>query len=128
MDMLLGLDLLRRHQCIIDLDRNILKINSANIETRFLSERELPAFARPDEAMEEEPIAVTSSNAPSNASAAASAPAPKSSHPENKIQELVKLGYERTKVIDALNTNNGNIDMAKVSLIAQSFAMPAMKK
>lgn len=60
MDMLLGLDLLRRHQCIIDLQQNVLIFKSANIQTRFLTEGELPSFARlnhasEDIAMEPEP-------------------------------------------------------------------------
>ncbi|GAB1602153.1 protein DDI1 homolog 2-like [Argonauta hians] len=45
-DMLLGLDMLRRHQCSIDLKRNVLVIGTTGTETRFLSESELPAHAR----------------------------------------------------------------------------------
>lgn len=36
-------------KCVIDLQRNVLVINSANVETTFLSESELPYFARPHE-------------------------------------------------------------------------------
>ncbi|KAK9501152.1 hypothetical protein O3M35_002243 [Rhynocoris fuscipes] len=46
MDMLLGLDMLRRHQCCIDLKKNVLRIGTTGTETRFLSERELPECAR----------------------------------------------------------------------------------
>ncbi|KAI5693851.1 hypothetical protein M8J75_006700 [Diaphorina citri] len=46
MDMLLGLDMLRRHQCCIDLKRNVLRIGTTGTETRFLSESELPVCAR----------------------------------------------------------------------------------
>lgn len=46
MDMLLGLDMLKRHQCIIDLKRGVLVIGSSGTETRFLSEAELPPCAR----------------------------------------------------------------------------------
>ncbi len=75
MDMLLGLDILRRHQCIIDLQQNALIFKSANIQTRFLSESELPAFARlnsnpEDVAMESESSGskqpAGSSNTPGN--------------------------------------------------------------
>lgn len=55
MDMLLGLDILRRHQCIIDLERNVLVIKSANVETKFLSESDLPAFARADDQADKPP-------------------------------------------------------------------------
>lgn len=56
MDMLLGLDMLKRHQCVIDLERNVLIFRSTNIETRFLAESELPLAARPqyvDESLQE---------------------------------------------------------------------------
>jgi len=45
-DMLFGLDMLRRHQCVIDLNRNLLVIGTTGTETRFLSESELPESAR----------------------------------------------------------------------------------
>lgn len=44
MDMLLGLDLLRRYQCKIDLQKNVLHIGTTGTETSFLSEREVPKF------------------------------------------------------------------------------------
>ncbi|XP_037535287.1 protein DDI1 homolog 2 [Nematolebias whitei] len=46
MDMLLGLDMLKRHQCSIDLKKNLLVIGTTGTETRFLSEAELPDCAR----------------------------------------------------------------------------------
>ncbi|XP_017263953.1 protein DDI1 homolog 2 isoform X2 [Kryptolebias marmoratus] len=46
MDMLLGLDMLKRHQCAIDLKKNLLVIGTTGTETRFLSEAELPDCAR----------------------------------------------------------------------------------
>ncbi|KAM9759240.1 protein DDI1 homolog 2 isoform 1-T2 [Menidia menidia] len=46
MDMLLGLDMLKRHQCSIDLKKNVLVIGTTGTETRFLSEAELPECAR----------------------------------------------------------------------------------
>ncbi|CAG2118991.1 unnamed protein product, partial [Medioppia subpectinata] len=46
MDMLLGLDMLKRHQCSIDLKRNVLLIGTTGTETSFLNENELPEFAK----------------------------------------------------------------------------------
>ncbi|XP_034544288.1 protein DDI1 homolog 2 isoform X2 [Notolabrus celidotus] len=46
MDMLLGLDMLKRHQCSIDLKKSSLLIGTTGTETRFLNEAELPECAR----------------------------------------------------------------------------------
>ncbi|XP_062402194.1 protein DDI1 homolog 2 isoform X2 [Sardina pilchardus] len=46
MDMLLGLDMLKRHQCSIDLKKSVLLIGTTGSETRFLPEGELPECAR----------------------------------------------------------------------------------
>lgn len=46
MDMLLGLDMLKRHQCTIDLQHNILRIGTTGTETAFLPENELPTHSR----------------------------------------------------------------------------------
>lgn len=46
MDMLLGLDMLKRHQCTIDLRENCLHIGTTQTKTRFLNENELPDCAR----------------------------------------------------------------------------------
>ncbi|KAL3283111.1 hypothetical protein HHI36_006269 [Cryptolaemus montrouzieri] len=56
MDMLLGLDMLKRHQCCIDLRKNVLRIGTTGTETTFLSERELPECARLSSLSEEEVI------------------------------------------------------------------------
>lgn len=46
MDMLLGLDMLKRHQCTIDLNANCLHIGTTGSKTPFLPESELPECAR----------------------------------------------------------------------------------
>lgn len=56
MDMLLGLDMLKRHQCNIDLKRNVLHIGTTGTETPFLSESELPECARLSGSSEDEII------------------------------------------------------------------------
>ncbi|XP_065087593.1 protein DDI1 homolog 2 isoform X2 [Ochlerotatus camptorhynchus] len=61
MDMLLGLDMLKRHQCNIDLKHNLLKIGTTGTETRFLAEGELPECARLTGSPEEEQKALAES-------------------------------------------------------------------
>ncbi|XP_070615539.1 protein DDI1 homolog 2 isoform X2 [Erythrolamprus reginae] len=46
MDMLLGLDMLKRHQCSIDLKNNVLVIGTTGSQTTFLPEGELPECAK----------------------------------------------------------------------------------
>ncbi|XP_037085916.1 protein DDI1 homolog 2-like [Pollicipes pollicipes] len=57
MDMLLGLDMLKRHQCVIDLKNNVLHIGTTSSSTPFLPESELPACARLSNRTEEEATA-----------------------------------------------------------------------
>ncbi|XP_036116075.1 protein DDI1 homolog 1 [Molossus molossus] len=46
MDMLLGLDMLKRHQCSIDLKKNVLVIGTTGTQTPFLPEGDLPPCAK----------------------------------------------------------------------------------
>ena len=58
-DLLFGLDMLKRHQAILDLQRNELVIQGRHV--RFLSEHELPDAARDDNAEVDECVAFTRS-------------------------------------------------------------------
>lgn len=51
-ELLFGLDMLKRHNCILDLAKNALVVHGREI--RFLDEHELPAAARMEEVDEEE--------------------------------------------------------------------------
>ena len=59
--MLLGLDMLKRHQCCIDLRANCLKVGTTNSSTAFLAEAELPRNMKLNGNREEKP-AHTSAN------------------------------------------------------------------
>ncbi|XP_048199708.1 protein DDI1 homolog 1 [Perognathus longimembris pacificus] len=54
MDILLGLDMLRRHQCSIDLKKNVLVIGTTGTQTPFLPEAEVPICAMLISGSEEE--------------------------------------------------------------------------
>ena len=65
-DLILGLDMLKRHQCIIDLEKGRLVVTSAQVDTPFLSESEVPEQERmfsqgTDVEQEQEQTAITDS-------------------------------------------------------------------
>lgn len=151
MDMLLGLDMLKRHQCTIDLRENCLHIGTTQTKTRFLNENELPDCARltasnPEdeqrvieqtrklqeelemkEALERSKQesgggASTSSQSSSSQSPnAATTVLPTDKFSETDVQELIKLGFSREQVIVELRTFNGNKTQATAALFAKSI-------
>ncbi|XP_028106294.1 protein DNA-DAMAGE INDUCIBLE 1-like [Camellia sinensis] len=42
MDFLFGLDMLRKHQCIIDLKENVLRVGGGEVSVPFLQEKDIP--------------------------------------------------------------------------------------
>jgi DNA damage-inducible protein 1 len=148
MDMLLGLDMLKRHQCSIDLKNNILLIGTTGTKTPFLSESELPECARltgsPEEeqrALEEskrlaeelemkealEKSAKESGGTSSGASTSSTATSdknrilPTDKFTEKEVEELMKNGFQRTEVIDELRKFQGNKTQALAALFAKSL-------
>ncbi|KAJ3033831.1 DNA damage-inducible protein 1 [Rhizophlyctis rosea] len=137
-DLLFGLDMLKRHQACIDLHKNVLRINGE--EVPFLAEHELPEKARWDGEMPESEAGSSSSANPANAgqpatssrgpatpvpnvpapapapSASRPAPAaqaaPASQHSDDKIKILTDLGVSRQEAIGALDACGGNADVA----------------
>jgi len=133
MDMLLGLDILKRHQCVIDLQRSVLIFKSANIETKFLPESDLPMFARLNHGGEEMDVGTDSKATPRQEKQAAKRSSSTSpsrqagsdkSYPEAVINNLLKLGATRADVLEALNTSNGDENSAKIKLLARMLQSP----
>ncbi|KAK7738815.1 DNA damage-inducible protein 1 [Diaporthe eres] len=145
-ELLLGLDMLKRHQASIDLAKDKLIIQG--VEIPFLGEAEIPKDF--EEALEEEPTvkgpggttiggrsgAISqpgsssgapgpSSSAPAPAATPSAAPAPapaasgESRFPDESIERLVQLGFPRDAAIRALEATGGNLDFA-ASLLFQS--------
>ncbi|CAI4061489.1 hypothetical protein SUVZ_05G2260 [Saccharomyces uvarum] len=142
-DVLIGLDMLKRHLACVDLKDNVLKI--AEVETKFLSEAEIP------KSFQEElpgPMSVASSSKPAAPTKTSSslkpqpgavpALAPKTgtrptptgtttagdsttaarTFPEKTIKQLMDLGFPRDDVVKALKQTNGNAEFA-ASLLFQ---------
>lgn len=128
-ELLLGLDMLKRHQACIDLAKDKLIIQG--IEVPFLGEADIPKDT--EEAYQREPTvpgpagttigqrsgAVT---APSGSGSAAGGPAsaapPRPAFPREHIEQLMALGASEQRAIQALEATGGNVEYA-ASLIFQ---------
>lgn len=123
-DLLLGLDMLKRHQASIDLAKDKLIIQGE--EVSFLGEADIPKET--EEALEEEPtmpgpsgttigqrsgVVSAPTDATSQAPAQASTPAPAAAgHSEAAVRQLVDLGFPREAAIEALQATDGNVELA----------------
>ncbi|EZA59573.1 hypothetical protein DMN91_010661 [Ooceraea biroi] len=144
MDMLLGLDMLKRHQCCIDLKKNVLKIGTTGTETSFLAEGDLPERARlsgnSDESLDDRDLqrALEDSSrdakkqrqqhdSSNNPGSSGSRPAlettvyPHDPFTEATVKELEALGFTRAQVIAELRRFNGDKTQATAALFAKSL-------
>ena len=149
MDFIFGLDMLKRHQCCVDLEKNELRVGSIGKAVPFLGEHALPASAKAltgeDEARggddEAGAAGAAAGSGPAETKAAelsgsaatvaggvpagsmdaspAPAPAPVAST-ESKIAKLVELGFDRAKCAEALEASGGNEEYA-ASLLFSGF-------
>ena len=122
MDFIFGLDMLKRHQCCIDLKQNCLTIGTLEKSVPFLGEAELPSFAEAH-GEEEDPAAAAptsdmetagagASGAAPTATPAAPSPASTTGDVEGKVAKLMELGFDRAKCVEALEASGGNEEYA----------------
>ncbi|KAK9049202.1 hypothetical protein SSX86_030823, partial [Deinandra increscens subsp. villosa] len=119
MEFLFGLDMLRKHQCIIDLKDNVLRVGGGEVAVPFLQEKDLPNRFLDEERQLKE----ASSSGPQGTSGSATPYGGQSSGPvsggptqgaefEAKIGKLIELGFSRDAVIQALKLFDGNEEQA----------------
>lgn len=123
MDFLFGLDMLRKHQCIIDLKDNVLRLGGGEVSVPFLPEKDIPSHYLDEGRYSKQP---SSSGAPAASGSKESLAVPTGSQSlggaredpskgpefEAKIAKLVELGFERNAVIQALKLFEGNEEQA----------------
>ncbi|XP_058782172.1 protein DNA-DAMAGE INDUCIBLE 1-like [Vicia villosa] len=119
MEFLFGLDMLRKHQCIIDLKDNVLRVGGGEVSVPFLQEKDIPSRYLDEEKYSKEasssgvpPPVVTSGSNNSSQGGASGGDRSKDSEFESKVAKLVELGFERQAVIQALQLFNGNEEQA----------------
>ncbi|KAJ6332509.1 hypothetical protein OIU76_025877 [Salix suchowensis] len=124
MEFLFGLDMLRKHQCIIDLKENVLRMGGGEVSVPFLQERDIPPRFLDEERYSKEASSsgnpVTSGKAEKKndlpaigqSSGVAHSSVTQGSDFEAKVAKLVELGFGREAVIQALKLFNGNEEQA----------------
>ncbi|CAN6819163.1 unnamed protein product [Brassica oleracea] len=129
MEFLFGLDMLRKHQCTIDLKDNVLTVGGGEVSVPFLQGYKLPSEKDlPSRFLDEErvPNQASSSGAavPSgftekkNSTVASPTSQPSRQNTsegpefEAKIAKLVELGFSREAVVQALRLFAGNEEQA----------------
>lgn len=138
-DLLLGLDMLKKHQMCIDLSQNCLRVQDITIQ--FLPEHEIPKMMEEVLASEpkvagpggatigtktgtiEAPQQGRSSTSAAGPSIARPNPAPASNPPpapqgqasaipEQSIKQITDMGFSREEALMALQQTNGNVEYA----------------
>jgi len=143
MDMLLGLDMLKKHQCTIDLKRNVLVIGTTGTETPFLSESDLPACARLSAQANEEDVikesaketvamedkqlaeALARSASETNMDTSQSTPSPvpvADTFNESDVANMTAMGFPRDVCIAELRKVGGDVNVAIANLFAKSLS------
>lgn len=130
MEFLLGLDMLKRHRCTIDLERGLLWFHSGNVKcsTPFLHEKDLPkekggALGAGWDEEEERSAAAAKTSSSSSSSSTSRATTTTTTVTSNggadeaKVRELMGMGYSRINAEGALRSCNGDLELAKTALM-----------
>ncbi|CAH8260310.1 unnamed protein product [Arabidopsis lyrata] len=125
MEFLFGLDMLRKHQCTIDLKENVMTVGGGEVSVPFLQEKDIPSRFLDEERVLND-ASSSGATVPSgftekknnNTVANPTSQQPKRQNTsegpefEAKIAKLVELGFSRDAVIQALRLFEGNEEQA----------------
>lgn len=143
-DILLGLDMLRKHQACIDLKENCLRIGGSYVP--FLAEKDIPKAMHEQEDEQVSPTGAASAPVPNTPGAQeavstvppTSNPAPNGTTTEaspvasaatsNPISEtvlkgLTDLGFSRNDASEALRLYNGDAEQAAAMLVSRKYGL-----
>ena len=126
-DFLLGLDMLKRYQCTLDLHNNVLKIGDESVP--FLAEKDIPRSELFDDLSSSSSSDITTStpntnpkNSNNSSSSNNSAKLSMTSQFSDEVVEnIMKLGFSKEEVINALRMFNGNPEQAASYLFGGGF-------
>ncbi|XP_019196673.1 PREDICTED: DNA damage-inducible protein 1-like isoform X1 [Ipomoea nil] len=126
MEFLFGLDMLRKHQCMIDLKENVLRVGGGEVAVPFLHEKDIPSRLLDEERHAKEASVSDAqetlgskgkSNTPTGGpSGRSSQSLSEGTNFEAKVTKLVELGFGRAAVIQALKFFDGNEEQAAAYL------------
>ncbi|KAI3889214.1 hypothetical protein MKX03_006446 [Papaver bracteatum] len=120
MEFLFGLDMLRKHQCMIDLKDNVLRVGGGEVSVPFLQEKDIPAQFLDRQASDSDIVPETSGakevkdNMPTQGQSSGTSQGDVTQTPgfEAKVTKLVELGFSRDAVVQALRISEGNEEQA----------------
>eukprot|EP00177_Eucheuma_denticulatum_P005755 GFKZ01010501.1.p1 GENE.GFKZ01010501.1~~GFKZ01010501.1.p1 ORF type:complete len:412 (-),score=49.93 GFKZ01010501.1:802-2037(-) len=127
-DMLLGLDMLRKHRASIDLASDCLRIGTTRVP--FLAEKDIPKrmLAGTKERMEQQARREAATGAPVSTGQASGERVARSAQrsvgsgvDQGAVSRLVEMGFQRAEVEEALRDSNGNAERAAAILTGKRY-------
>ncbi|KAH7545454.1 hypothetical protein FEM48_Zijuj01G0095600 [Ziziphus jujuba var. spinosa] len=124
MEFLFGLDMLRKHQCIIDLKENVLRVGGGEVSVPFLQEKDIPSHFLDEQRHSKQASGsgdvLTSGTTGKSKTVSTGGQSSGNARDdtaqgndfEAKVAKLVELGFGREAVIQALKLFNGNEEQA----------------
>jgi DNA damage-inducible protein 1 len=117
-DFLFGLDMLKRHQCNIDLKSNKLVFTATDLHVPFLAEGEIKRHLITGHPKDDK-LMVNEDKKDTNPSNQGTIPKPQLTQPKNtsgyaedEIAKLTSLGFSKEQAIEALKACGGNTELA----------------